>query len=143
MKCVSDRVLSHLAVFDHVHSIDTRVQMVVCFDPGQTSASKSTAERFNCWALRTDTSPMPLPLVQELWSYLDENEEGHIEYDEFVEALSVASEMINTGPVTWGKMHEDFEYDPEANSITATGSCLCVYLCVRTCGIRAWRIGTN
>ena len=38
MKCVSDRVLSHLAVFDHVHSIDTRVQMVVCFDPGQTSA---------------------------------------------------------------------------------------------------------
>jgi hypothetical protein len=107
------------------------------------SASKSTAERFNCWALRTDTSPMPLPLVQELWSYLDENEEGHIEYDEFVEALSVASEMINTGPVTWGKMHEDFEYDPEANSITATGSCLCVYLCVRTCGIRAWRIGTN
>jgi len=40
MKCVSDRVLSHLAVFDHVHSIDTRVQMVVCFDPGQTSVEE-------------------------------------------------------------------------------------------------------
>ena len=91
------------------------------------------AERFNRWTLPTDTSETPLPLAQELWSYLDESEEGHIEYEEFVEALSVASEMNrNVGPVTWGKIHEDFEYDPEANSVTATGTCVCV-LYVRMC----------
>jgi len=70
-----------------------------------------------------------LPLCQEVFSYLDEEEAGQIEYVEFVDAVTLASEQnSNPGPVTWGKIHEDFEYDAEANSVTATGTCVREYV---------------
>ena len=70
-----------------------------------------------------------LPLCQEVFSYLDEEAAGKIEYVEFVDTLTIASEQnAHPGPVTWGNIHEDFEYDAEANSITATGTCVREYV---------------
>jgi hypothetical protein len=59
----------------------------------------------------------------EIFSYIDDEEEGKIKYLDFLEEVSVAGELKReSGPVRWERVHEDMVVNHDDQSVTAMGS---------------------